>query len=84
MQFSYKSVYTSILIEILGKKGHILKIVAKMAILWPNIASATLAHASNGHNLAIFHPILTNEYTKMTSSSRRIECNKKLSSISFL
>ena len=39
------------------------------------------ARASHGHNLAIFHLILTNEYTKMTSSSKRIEWNKKLSSI---
>ena len=36
------------------------------------------------HNLAIFHPILTNEYTKMTCSSRRIEWNKKPSSISLI
>ena len=40
------------------------------------------ARAWHGHNLAIFHPILTNEYTKMTCSSRRIEWNKYLSSIS--
>ena len=33
-------------------------------------------------NLAIFHQILTNEHTKMTSSLRRIEWNKILSSIS--
>ena len=38
--------------------------------------------ASHGHNLAIFHQILTNEHTKMTSSLRRIEWNKILSSIS--
>ena len=38
------------------------------------------ARASHGHNLAIFHPILTNEHTKMTNSLRRIEWNKKLSS----
>ena len=31
------------------------------------------ARASHSHNLAIFHPILTNEYTQMTISSRRIE-----------
>ena len=31
-----------------------------------------------------FHPIFTNESTKMTTSSRRIEWNKKLSSISLL
>ena len=40
--------------------------------------------ASHGHNLAIFHPILTNEYTKMTNSSRRIEWINKLSFISLL
>ena len=41
-------------------------------------------NVTNGHNLAIFHLILTNEYTKMTISSRRIEWIKKLSSISLL
>ena len=51
---------------------HISKNVAKIAILWHKI----------GHNLAIFHQILTNEHTKMTSSLRRIEWNKILSSIS--
>ena len=65
-------------------EGDISKNVAKMAILWPKIASATVARAWHGHNLAIFHPIFTNEYTKMTCSSRRIEWNKKLSSISLL
>ena len=40
------------------------------------------ARASHGHNLAIFHQILTNEHTKMTSSLRRIEWNQILSSIS--
>ena len=50
-----------------------------------NRPDATLARAApHGHNLAIFHPILTNEYTKMTISSRRIEWIKKLSSISLL
>ena len=49
-----------------------------------NRPDATLARAFHGHNLAIFHPILTNEYTKMTISSRRIEWSKKLSSISLL
>ena len=76
--------------------GHISKIVAKMTILSPKIASAASAcmqdtyarartrpkslrpsarddsvsciqhfgaRASRGHNLAIFHQILTNEYT---------------------
>ena len=52
---------------------HISKNVVKMA-----------ARASHGHNLAIFHPIMTNGYTKMTFSSRRIEWIKKLSSISLL
>ena len=62
---------------------HISKNVAKMAILWPKIGQRHFgARASHGHNLAIFHPILTNEHTKMTSSLRRIEWNKILSSIS--
>ena len=39
-------------------------------------------NVNNGHNLAIFHQILTNEHTKMTSSLRRIEWNTILSSIS--
>ena len=62
---------------------HISKNVAKMAISWPKIGQRHFgAGASYGHNLAIFHPILTNEHTKMTNSLRRIEWNKKLSSIS--
>ena len=62
---------------------HISKNVAKMAILWPKIGQRHFGRrASHGHNLAIFHQILTNEYTKMTSSLRRIEWNKILSSIS--
>ena len=61
---------------------HISKTVA---ILWPKIGQRHFgARASHGHNLAIFHQILTNEHTKMTSSLRRIEWNKilNLSSIS--
>ena len=62
---------------------HISKNVAKMAILWPKIGQRHFgARASHGHNLAIFHQILTNEHTKMTSSLRRIEWNTILSSIS--
>ena len=62
---------------------HILKNVAKMAILWPKIGQRHFgARASHGHNLAIFHQILTNEHTKMTSSLRRIEWNQILSYIS--
>ena len=62
---------------------HISKNEAKMAILWPKIGQRHFgARASHGHNLAIFHQILTNEHTKMTSSLRRIEWNKILSSIS--
>ena len=61
---------------------HISKNKAKIAILWPKICQRHFgARASHGHNLAIFHPILTNEHTKMTSSLRQIEWNKKLSSI---
>ena len=53
-----------------------------MAILWPKIGQRHFgARASHGHNLAIFHQILTNEHTKMTSSLRRIEWNTILSSI---
>ena len=64
-------------------KVHISKNVAKMAILWPKIGQRHFgARASHGHNLAIFHQILTNEHTKMTSLLRRIEWNKILSSIS--
>ena len=62
---------------------HISKNVAKMAILWPKIGQRHFgARASHGHNLAIFHQILTNEHIKMTSSLRRIEWNTRLSSIS--
>ena len=62
---------------------HISKNVAKMAILWPKIGQRHFgARASQCHNLAIFHQILTNEHTKMTSSLRRIEWNTILSSIS--
>ena len=62
---------------------HISKNVAKMAILWPKIGQRHFgARASHGHNLAIFHQILTNEHTKMTSSLRRIEWNQIQSSIS--
>ena len=61
---------------------HISKNVAKMAILWPKIGQRHFGtRASHGHNLAIFHQILTNEHTKMTSSLRRIEWNTILSSI---
>ena len=64
---------------------HISKNVAKMAILWPKIGQRHFgARASHGHNLAIFHPVLKNEDTKMINSLRRIEWNKKLSSISLL
>ena len=56
-----------------------------MAILWPKIGQRHFgARASHGHNLAIFHPILTNEHTKMTNSLRQIEWNKKLSSMSVI
>ena len=62
---------------------HISKNVAKMAILWPKIGQRHFgARASHCHNLAIFHQILTNEHTKMTSSLRQIEWYKVLSSIS--
>ena len=45
---------------------HISKNVAKMAILWRKIGQRHFgACSSHGHNLAIFHPILTNEHTKI-------------------
>ena len=68
------------------KLGLYIKVnLAKMAILWPKIGQRHFgARASHGHNLAIFHPILTNQHTKMTNSLRRIEWNKKLRSISLL
>ena len=88
MQFSCKSICPSILIQMIGNiqfEGHISKNVAKMAILCPKSSLRHFgARASHGQNLAIFHPILTNEYTQMTSSSRRTEWNKNLSSISLL
>ena len=66
-------------------KVHISKNVAKMAISWPKIGQRHFgARASHGHNLAIFHQILTNEHIKMTSSLRRIEWNKILSAISLV
>ena len=54
-------------------KGHVSKNVAKMAILWLKIGQRHFsARTSHGHNLAKFHPILTNEYFYMTSSSYKI------------
>ena len=68
----------------LGKTS-LKSISQKMSPKWPKIGWRHFAAcASHGHNLAIFHPILTNEYTKMTISLRRIEWIKKLSSISLL
>ena len=59
------------------------KIHISKNVLWPKIGQRHFgARASHGHNLAIFHQILTNEHIKMTSSLRRIEWNKSLSSIS--
>ena len=87
MQFSYKLVCHSILIQMRGKIS--LKVIAKkMWAKWPSYGQNSQRHfgarAWHGHNLAIFHPILTNEYTQITCSSRRIESNKNLSSISLL
>ena len=60
------------------------KNVANMPINWPKISrAATFGQSLGGHNFVIFHPILTIKYTKMISSSRRIEWWKDLSSISF-
>ena len=43
-------------------EGRALKIV-----LWPKIDQRHVgARASHGHNVAIFHPILINEYTELT------------------
>ena len=53
---------------------HISKIVAKMANFCSQInPDATFAATLNGHNSAIFDPILTFDHTKITSSSRGIE-----------
>ena len=53
-----------------------------MVILLPKIGQRHFgACASHGHNLAIFHPF---GQTKITFSSRRIEWNKTLSSISLI
>ena len=61
-----------------------LKNVANMPINWPIIShAATFMRSLSGHNSAIFYPILTFKYTKMISSSRRIDWWKDLSSISF-
>ena len=55
-------------------KIHILKNVAKMTIYLPKMGQdATFAQTLNGHNLVIFHPILTFDSTKINSSSRPIE-----------
>ena len=48
-----------------------------------NGLAATFGQSLDGYNSAIFHPILTNKYTKMIYSSRRIDWWKELSSISF-
>ena len=62
---------------------HISKNVAEMANFRPKKGQdATFAPTLNRHNSAIFHPILTSDHTKMTSSARQIECRLKLSSIS--
>ena len=45
-----------------------------MAYVWPKIGQdATFALNLNGHNSAIFYPILTFDHTKMSSSARQIE-----------
>ena len=55
-----------------------------MSYFFPIISrAATFRRSSDGHNSAIFHPILTFKYTKKISSSRRIDWWKDLSSISF-
>ena len=87
MQFSYKLVCPSILIQMRGKIS--LKVISQNTrAKWPSYGPKwpvpLWRRAWYGHNLAIFHPILTNEYTKMTSKSRRIEWNKNLSSISLI
>ena len=62
----------------------IFKNVAKIATNWLKMSrAATFGHSLGGHNLVIFHPILTFDHTKMMSSSRGIEWWKDLSSISF-
>ena len=45
-----------------------------MATNWPKISrAATFGQSLGGHNLVIFHPILTFDPTKMISSLRRVE-----------
>ena len=58
--------------------------MAKIATNWLKMSRvATFGQSLGGHNLVIFHPILTFDHTKMISSSRGIEWWKDLSSISF-
>ena len=66
---------------------HISKTMAKIASFQPKILigqDATFAPNLNGHNSAIFCPLLISHHAKMISSSRRIEYIKKLSSIFIL
>ena len=61
-----------------------LKNVAYMPINWPIISrAATFSWSPGRHNSVICYPILTFKYTKMISSSRRIDWWRDLSSISF-
>ena len=54
---------------------HISKNVTKLANFLPKIGQdTTFAPSLNGHNSAIFYPILTFDHTKMMSSAKRIEC----------
>jgi len=58
--------------------------MAKMVHKWSkNGRAATFGQSLGGHNSVTLHPILTNDPTKMISSSRRVEWWKDLSSISF-
>ena len=74
MRFTYKSVLPSIFIQMIDQtslKDTSQKMWPKWPPFGPKQASPTLARALRmviGHNFAIFHPILTNKYTKMTSS----------------
>ena len=51
------------------------KNMAKIADFQPKIGlDTTFASTLNGHNSAIFYPILTSDHTKMISLSRQMEC----------
>ena len=59
----FKFVFPIIYIDIDGQP--------KFKVYWTQIyQDTTFAQSLNGHNSAIFYPILTFEHTKMTNSAR--------------